>query len=139
MAKKELPFCGFMRISVQDNDGLEKRLKGCIMEAPLHKKVEGDNVVLFADLPKEDPIRFLQITSDENDHLACLWWFGSGKRETHERYPCDKLLAIMNTVKTKPVVDKLEDAVSSFTARACMPYIPDGYNRLVEVRSAYVA
>eukprot|EP00919_Chromeraceae_sp_WS-2016_P073853 GHVR01174582.1.p1 GENE.GHVR01174582.1~~GHVR01174582.1.p1 ORF type:complete len:183 (-),score=36.16 GHVR01174582.1:70-618(-) len=127
-------FCGFVRLSVMDVDGLEKRLKGSCFEAPLKLSYSNDKVILTSYLPITDPIRYIQITTEDNDYISAIWWKGCSKRASHMRSPYDRTVAVLNTLKTKPVVELLDDQKSTFIGQAAMPYINDPYKRLVTVK-----
>eukprot|EP00745_Piridium_sociabile_P008198 TRINITY_DN154852_c0_g1_i1.p1 TRINITY_DN154852_c0_g1~~TRINITY_DN154852_c0_g1_i1.p1 ORF type:complete len:182 (+),score=27.88 TRINITY_DN154852_c0_g1_i1:112-657(+) len=127
------PFVGWVRLHVVDCDGLEKRVKGMNLEAPVHKSEKDGKIVFTADMPREDPIRLLHLTGDESDLLMVRWVAGHSEL----RSSSNRLLAALNTLRVKTACEEASSSVNEgplFKGTACVPFVSGAYDRQVDVR-----
>jgi hypothetical protein len=72
-----LPFCGWAHLSIRDSDGHSRQIKGSSVQYPLMGTVEGDNVIVEANLVVSNPLSFIQISNEDSYFFTASFIMGS--------------------------------------------------------------
>ncbi|CEM40060.1 unnamed protein product [Vitrella brassicaformis CCMP3155] len=125
-------FVGWTTVQIVDSDGLEKRVKGMAMTAPIHIKESGGMVTLTSDFPRADPIRLVHLTGSDDDYVTARWQAGhvDSKGSGHNR-----LICALKTISAKKSFDEqAKDDCHVFVGEAHVPFCANGYDCPVKVK-----
>lgn len=130
---KPKKFVGFCRISLTDNDGVKKWLKGSSAQAAVHETIaENGDHVFSAYFSPTDPLNFFALTNSREEFLSAVWWAGPGPKDGKvtatsilcrlEHRDCKKIHALAT-----------ESGDGAIEATAIMPLVPNCFERTVPV------
>ncbi|EPR58321.1 hypothetical protein TGPRC2_211030 [Toxoplasma gondii TgCatPRC2] len=129
-----LPFVGYCRIFVVDNDGLQRKTKGSRVEAPLHMRVENGKRIFSAYFPPKDPVTMLKIQSDEQEFIYGKLWVGTICKP-EENPNTNRLLCVIQGQNCKRLSEEVDSSPdSTCKCKAYMPFLPECYSKPVDVR-----
>lgn len=74
---KGLPFCGWAHLSIRDSDGHARQIKGSSVQYPLMATIEGDHVIVEADLVVNNPLSYIQISNEDSYFFTASFIMGS--------------------------------------------------------------
>ncbi|PFH32312.1 hypothetical protein BESB_016300 [Besnoitia besnoiti] len=133
-AQDLLPFVGYCRVFVVDNDGLQRKTKGSRVEAPVHMRAEGGKRIFTAYFPPKDPVTMLKLQSDEQEFVYGKVWVGAFCKP-EENPNTNRLLFVLQGQNCKRLAEEVDaSSDSTCTCKAFMPFLEDCYSKPVEAR-----
>jgi hypothetical protein len=72
-----LPFVGWAHLSIRDSDGHSRQVKGSSAQTPLLASLNGDKVLIEAELVVSNPLSFIKITNEDSYYFTVSFILGS--------------------------------------------------------------
>lgn len=72
-----LPFVGWAHLSIRDSDGHSRQVKGSSAQTPLLARVNGDTLLIEAELVVSNPLSFIKISNEDAYYFTVSFILGS--------------------------------------------------------------
>ncbi|KAF4668664.1 hypothetical protein FOL47_002924 [Perkinsus chesapeaki] len=109
---KLLPFVGWCIVSIKDEDGHMRQIKGSYDIVPFHaKELDNGDLEISARLSYKNPLKFLSINNENNYYFTINMMFGAFDKK-------DGMMTMLAGVNNESICDSLPEKCSTLYEKA---------------------